>query len=143
MGKFLIKIAITAISYVRHPFGVTCLNCGFLALGKKEVGKANRILLHLRGTAGCPPLEELQCFRLLWVDYDLTYTGTDTNGIFDEVQRARRNCQGFFRYRPGWAPTGHQDLLLKKLERREKIFLVILGSIIGSLLTFLSTRLGK
>ncbi|MFH1595522.1 MAG: hypothetical protein ABIG94_04015, partial [Pseudomonadota bacterium] len=143
MGKSLIKIAIATVSYARYPFGVTCLECGFLALGEKEVGTADRILLHIRGTAGCPPLKELQCFRSLWVDYDLIYAGTDENGIFDEVQKQRRNCQGFFPYRPGWSPTGHKDLLQKRLERREKVFLVVLGLFIGSLLTFLSTRLTK
>lgn len=135
------KLASTAVSYARHPFGVTCLDCGFLALGEKELSTASRILLHCKGAAGCPPLEMIWCSRSLWVVYDLTYVGTDAEGIFDEVQKERRGCKGFFRYRPGWSPTGHQDMLLKALERRKNFFYVLLGSFIGSLLSLIINRL--
>ncbi len=132
IGKSLRKLASGGISYGRHPFGVTCLDCGFLALGDTEVSTANRILLHAKGLAKSPPLEELWCSRSLWVDYELSYFATDAGVIFDEVRKQRRHCEGFPRYRPGWSPTAHQDLLLRRLSWREKIYLAV----IVSLLTF-------
>lgn len=143
MSNSLKKLANTVVSYFHYPFGVTCLDCGFLALGEKEVSKANSIMLYCRGTAGCPPLEMLWCSRSLWVDYDLSYAGFDAEGIFDEILKQRRDCKGFFRYRPGWSPPGHQDLLLKTLERRKNFFYFLLASFLGSLLTLLGTRFAK
>ncbi len=61
-------------SHLRHPRKITCLDCGFLALGDSEVTPANRILLEGRGVAGSPPLEDVRCSHALWVSYDLNYT---------------------------------------------------------------------
>jgi hypothetical protein len=85
MGKTLKSCVRNMFSYIHHPFGVTCLDCGFLALGQDEVNTADRIRLHCRGTvSGCPPLEIIQCFRSLWVDLDLTYSDSPpADEIFD------------------------------------------------------------
>ena len=142
MVKALKKLAL-AVSYARHPVGVTCLDCGFLAMGDEEVSLSNRILLHCRGSAGCPPLEEIRCFRSLWVDYDLAYVGTNADGIFDEILMQRRHCPGFFRYKPSWSPKEHQDLLLKSEERKEKIWGYILATAVGALGTLLVQYIAK
>lgn len=136
------KLVRAAGAWVRHPLGVTCLDCGFLALGDKEVSTANRMLLHVRGTAGCPPLEELSCSRSLWTDYDLTYCRVDAAAIFDEVGKQRRDCEGFFPCRPGWSPGGHQDLLLKGLETKQKVLFALLGSLLTLLAAWVAKLLG-
>lgn len=144
MGKSIKNFAHSVVSYVRHPFGVTCLDCGFLAIGQQEVDTSDRILLHCRGTAGCPPLEKLMCFRSLWVYFDLTYCGVPpADEIFDMVQKQQRNCKGYFRYMPGWSPSGHQELLLKALEWKQKFRFAVLGAVLGSGLTLLATWMGK
>jgi hypothetical protein len=143
MVNLLTRIIYTGISYVRHPFGVTCLNCGFLALGQHEVDSAARILLHCRGTAGCPPLEELLCLRSLWVDFNLTYSGSPpADEIFDMVQKQQRNCKGFFRYKPGWSPRDHRDLLIKSHDRWVRLAFALFGMILTLLGMWLANRLG-
>ena len=103
---------------------------------------ADRVLLHVRGKAACPPLDVLGCCRSLWVDYDLTYFGTSVAGVFDEVQKDRRDCVGFFRYKPGWSPSGHQDLLLKTLETKQKTAFALLGSLLTLLCLWVAKLLG-
>jgi hypothetical protein len=132
MRKSLRRFLQNAIAYVRHPFGVTCLDCGFLALEQQEVDTSDRILLHCRGAGGCPPLEYLRCFRSLWVELDLVYFGGyPPDDIFDTVVKQRRNCKGYFRYRPGWSPSGHQELLLKSEDKREKIYIALFSGGLG------------
>lgn len=144
MGKSLRSFAHNAVSYVRHPLGVTCLDCGFLALGQQEVDTSTRILLHCRGTAGCPPLENLRCFRSLWIDLDLTYFGgPPTDEIFDMVEKQQRNCKGYFRYKPGWSPTGHQDLLLMSQDKREKIYIALFSGGLGVFLALFGKWLAR
>jgi hypothetical protein len=140
--KFLRNLVRAAVAWVRHPAGVTCLDCGFLALGDEETTSTNRILLHARGVAGCPPLEGLRCSRSLWVEYDLTYCGVNADALFHEVGKQRRECEGFFRYRPGWSPGGHQDLLSKALETKQKVLFVLLGSLLTLLAEWLAKLLG-
>jgi len=71
------------------------------------------------------------------VEYDLIYTAPSVEGILDELQRPRRTCEGFLVYRPGWSPTGHQDLLLKGIARKEKILFAVLGWVLGVIGTLL------
>lgn len=143
MVKSIKKFIYNAVSYVRHPLGVTCLHCGFLALGQQEVNSAARILLHCRGTAGCPPLEELWCFRSLWVDFDLIYSGAPPDDeIFDMVQKQQRNCKGFFRYRSGWSSSDHRDLLLKTKDWWGRLAFALLGVILTLLVMWMAKRLG-
>ena len=128
--NLLKRLGRNVAAFAHHPRRITCLECGFLALDDKEVSTADRIRLHMRGTAGgCPSLEKLCCFRSLWVNFDLSYCGVPpADEIFDMVQKSQRNCKGFFRYRSGWSPSGHQDLLLKSLEWKQKLFFAVLGS---------------
>lgn len=139
----VLKILALAVSYARHPIGVTCLDCGFLAIGDEEVSSSNRILLYCRGSAGCPPLEGIRCFRALWLDYDLAYVGMNADGIFDEILKQRRHCPGIFRYKPSWSPKEHQDLLLKFEERKQKIWGYILATAVGAIGTLLVQYIAK
>jgi hypothetical protein len=120
---------------------MTCLNCGFLALADGEVSTANRVLLGANGEAGCPPLDQLRCNKELWVDYDLTYFNGSTQGLFDELQKLRRPCVGFLRYRPGRSPREHLDLEEKKQSRHEKLIDTLIGIFLGVLGTLLATWL--
>ncbi len=134
------KLGYTAISYARHPFGITCLDCGFLTVVDNEVSTADRLLLSCRQES--IPLEKLWCSRRLWIDYELCYDGC-AESIFKCLEKQRRNCEGFFRYRPGWSPSGHLDLLLRAQDKREKIFILCLGIVLGALSTLLVSWLAK
>ena len=136
------KLARTLVVRTRRPFKVTCLDCGFLSLGSEEVSAANRAMLGARGVGGCPSLDLLRCSRSLWVSYDLMYVGTDADAIFEELEGDRRGCRGFLRYRPGWAPNEHRELLSKALETRQKVFFTILGTILGLLAAWVVHFLG-
>lgn len=127
----------------RHPKRVTCLECGFLSLGEAEVTKAERRMLASRGVGSCPPLDVIRCSRALWVDYDLMYAGTDSDGIFDELEADRRGCEGFLRHEPGWTPNEHRELLKKVLENRRKIVLVLLAAVTGSITGLLGAWVAK
>jgi len=113
MYKLLRKLIYGVVLKQDHRFGKTCLDCGFLAFRGLEVTTANRILLNVKGKAGAPQIEMLNCSRSLWVDYDLIYASFDAKGIYDELQKQRKDCEGFFSYRPGVSPKEHQKLLLK------------------------------
>ena len=147
MGKILGRRAGAVISCVRHPLGairrVTCLDCGFLHLDGNEVCKASRIELGCRETAGGPALEKIQCFSKLWLEYDLIYFGFCAEGKFNELEKHRHDCEGFFAYRPGWSPSGHQDLLLKDQSKKEQRRLVLVSSLVATIFTLLSLLLAK
>jgi hypothetical protein len=132
----------TALAHLRRPRRVTCLDCGFLALAGGEVGGANRVRLGIKGAAGCPPLEALGCSHSLWIDYDLMYSGTDATAIFEELEKDRRQCTDFFRYRPGSSPREHQDLVLKKRDLWQRIVLAVLSWILGFFAAWASRRFG-
>lgn len=139
-------IAHTTLGYVFHPRGMTCLNCGFLALSDQEVGRADRILLAATGQAGCPPLDELQCSKKLWVNYDLLYSGLSSEGIFAELQVRRRPCTGFVKYMPYRTPREHREWEDNRRERREKnldrVAFVALGFALSLLSHWLLTKPG-
>ena len=136
------------VGFARHPLPVTCLDCGFLAFKDREVTSADRILLHCEGSAGLPCSQEnltnFNCTRSLWVDYDLTYFGgAPPQGIFDEVKRRRRGCVGYLKYRPGFSPREHQDLLLQRMDSKEKLKFAVLGAIAGGIVALLSALAAK
>lgn len=133
----------TAAAYCRHPRGMTCLDCGFLGADDHEVRRADRILLAASGEGGCPALNKIRCVRKLWVDYDLGNFDDGRTGLFEEVQKKRRPCEGFLAYRPGWSPSEHRDLLQTKLERHDKIVISAASAIGGSVLTLIGYWLLK
>src|SRR5260370_8691722 len=85
------KTSQTILGFARHPLPVTCLDCGFLALGDEEVTRADRIILQREGSAGLPcspdELTNLNCTRSLWVDYDLTYLNRSAQAISDDLDQ--------------------------------------------------------
>ncbi len=134
------------LGFARHPFPVTCLDCGFLALGDEEVTRAGRIMLHCEGKAGLPcspeELTNLNCTRSLWVDYDVMYKRDSVQGIFDELEQDRRGCTGYLKYRPGFSPSEHRDLLLKRMDSKEKLKFVVLGGIVTLFFAWIAKHLG-
>jgi len=140
------KTSQTILGFARHPLPVTCLDCGFLALDDEEVTKADRIMLHCEGSAGLPcspeELTNLNCTRSLWVDYDLTYLGGSAQGIFDELEQERRRCVGYLKYRPGFSPSEHRDLLLKRMDSKEKLKFAVLGGIVTLFFAWIAKHLG-
>ncbi len=85
--------------------------------------------------------EQTECFRSLWVEYDLTYFEYSLEGVFDELKRSRDDCAGFFPYESGFTPAQHLER--QEERRREKLqwriarlgFLgALLGALIGSVL---------
>jgi hypothetical protein len=68
----------------------------------------------------------------------LTYFGgAPPQAIFDEVKEQRRGCVGFLKYRPGFSPKEHRDLLLKRMDSKEKLKFAVLGAIAGGIVAFL------
>ena len=152
MARTLRKLARSAFSYARYPRGVTCLNCGFLCTGKDgEVSRADRGMLSFvsgkRGLAGCPDPTYIWCSRSLWIESEIAYSPPNAEVILHEMQKQRRHCEGFFRYGPGWSPSGHKDLLLRAEDKRGKIYLTLLaasvGGIFGSFCTLATQWLTK
>ncbi len=145
--KLARKTSHTILGFLRHPLPVTCLDCGFLALGDEEVTRADRILLHFGGSAGLPcspeELTNLNCTRSLWVDYDLTYFDGSAQGIFDELEQDRRGCAGYLRYKPGFSPSEPRNLLLKGMDSKEKLKFAVLGGIAGGIVTLFFTWIAK
>ncbi len=126
-----------ALASLRHPKGMTCLDCGFLAVGDGEVRRADRVHLWAHDRLACPPLNKLHCIRKLWVSHDLGYLDAGPDAFFDELQKKRRPCEGYLKYRPGWSPAEHKELLQKRLDLREKILFTSAGAIGTLVLTFL------
>lgn len=113
---------------VKHPRRVTCYQCGFLSFGDNEVTFQHREIL----ASGEPSLavENLRCFRSCWTEYGVYDWSEDT--VRSELEMDRRDCQGFFRHRPGFKPNEHRDQLLKRWETKRQFFFTVLGSALGS-----------
>jgi hypothetical protein len=135
------RILRTAPAYLCHPKGMTCLNCGFLELGDREVGTAYRVALADNGEPECPPLDKLHCAKKLWVRSDLRIFDDGRGGLFRELQERRRPCVGFLRYRPGRSPSGHLNLEDKKRARRERRVDVLISAFVGAVVALLTTQL--
>jgi hypothetical protein len=121
----------------------TCLDCGFLTIRTREVTQAQRVMLASRGESAAMPThsEQTDCFRNLWVEYDLNYWEPSLEGVFDELKRSRDKCVGFFPYESGFTPAQHLER--QEGRRREKLqwriarlgfFGALLGALIGSVL---------
>ena len=102
---------------------------------------------HCEGSAGLPcfseDLTKYNCTRSLWVHYDLTYSGGSTRGIFDELKEQRRYCVGYLKYRPGFSPTEHRDILLKRVDSKEKLTFAMLGAIAGGIVALFFAWIAK
>lgn len=128
--------------FVQQPLRVTCLECGFLALGVQEVSTAERCMLSTKGmSAVMPTLETLRCHRSLWVGYDLTYSGNPDMPKLDVVTEWRR-CEGFLSYKPGLSPEEHMERLARSDERKAQFAYTLLAAILGGGLSSVLTLLG-
>lgn len=122
---------------LRHPRRIGCLDCGFLALGGKEVSDAARIEISSPSSGSQPDWRKLWCHCNRWVSYELIYAGPSYEGLQEELRADRRTCDSFLRYRHGWSPDEHRALVLKKEEVRVRVLLLLLGSVLGFVLGFL------
>jgi hypothetical protein len=121
----------------------TCSDCGFLSWNGKEIGRASRIMLDTRFQAGAfSEVEAVGCSRRLWTDA-LYYGGKNAETVFEEIERDRNACEGFLGYRPGWSPDEHKELIRGKDVRKERIFLVLLTVVGGSVTALLMDILLK
>jgi hypothetical protein len=93
-------------------------------------------------SAVMPNLDDLCCYRELWVTYDLTYVGNPDGPKLDEVT-ARRHCEGFLRYHPGLPPVEHMQRLSKSEERKAQFRNLLLASVLGSILTLVGQWAAK
>jgi len=105
---------------------------------------ADRAMFAARGSSGMMANpERVQCFRSLWVSYDLTYASDDIFGVFDEIEVSRRDCLGYHPYQPGWSPQAHLELATKAAERRWNIWVMVGSAAVGGMITLLVTWLTK
>jgi hypothetical protein len=82
-----------------------------------DVAKAKQHTLTERFSV---PVKVSRTFRAIAIfGLGSNYTGCQTT-FWDELKVERRTCEGFLAYEPGWSPSEHRDLLLKKHDRREK-----------------------
>jgi len=102
--------------FAKAARGRTCLDCGFLTTHGKEVRRALRVSLE-RNIPSVEDNEGVRCSKRLWVDFDLS-SAQDKDVVFfemyDELERSRRRCGGFFKYEPGFDPAAH-------LQRQEEV----------------------
>lgn len=118
-------------AFLRRPFRVTCLGCGFLAYkGADEVYKATRLVLPSKGTI---PLSEeyvdnLRCSRSLWVGF-----AVHGDPPLDEVS-IHRHCEGFRRYKPGLSPQEHMKCLLDFDQRNAQFGYTLLAALLAAVL---------
>jgi hypothetical protein len=111
-------------------------------LEEEEIKTSDRALLGAQGKVTLPAGAELtNCRRGLWAGYELTCCTPDIDGVFDEIEKNRNKCIGFFRYEPAFTPAQHLDI--QEQRRREKLnwkiarlgfFGGVLGALIGSFL---------
>lgn len=92
----------------------TCIECGFLTIQGRELSRAERIMLASHGTSAVMPAdcEQTQCFKGLWVEYDLIYAIPDFQGVRKEIERNRDDCPGFMPYEAGFTPEQHLEIQL-------------------------------
>lgn len=115
----------------------TCIDCGFLALGNREVASGDRWMLASRGTnAKMPVLTSLRCYRSLWVQYDTDYCGNPDGPKLDEVNRNRR-CEGFVRYMPGFSSEELMKRLLGSKDKKTQFFYTLLAAFLAAILALL------
>lgn len=99
----------------------TCLDCGFLTIQGRELFEPERVMIGTGGHSAVMPAnpEQTRCFKNLWVEYDLTYTTGDFQGVVAEVETDRSECAGFALYEAGFTPEQHLEHQIE--ERKEKL----------------------
>lgn len=97
----------------------TCIECGFLTIQGRELSRAERAMLATHGTSAAmpPDCKQTQCFKSLWVEYDLIYAIPDFQGVIREIGRNRDDCSGFMRYEAGFDPAQHREIQLEQRKR--------------------------
>lgn len=100
------------VSYVRHPFGAKCLDCGFLCLSPdREIQEGDRTRLACGGSIGLPNIDSVCCYRGLRVVYETACVAPCWDGLSGELESERRGLPGFLKHRAGWSPTEHKGML--------------------------------
>lgn len=112
MLEKMLELLHKIFSRIRHPFGITCLDCGFLALDQDEVVSYARILLSCRESAQQPSTEYIRCFKSLWIYLDLIYPNGNypTEEILGMIEKQQRNCEGYSKHVPGLSPADYLGL---------------------------------
>lgn len=117
-------------------------------LQEEEIKPSDRALLGARGKVTLPAGAVLtNCRKNRWAGYELTYVEPHLDGVFDEIEKDRKKCSGFFRYEPGFTPIQHLERQEQKRRERLQYKIVIfslvagaVGGIVSSLLrSFAST----
>ena len=100
---------------------MTCLDCGFLTIRGHEISQPERAMLGTGGISAVMPAdpEQTRCFKNLWVQYELTYTGDDFHGVIEEIERDRTQCPGFAKYEARFFPEQHLENQIE--QRKEKL----------------------
>lgn len=117
MGEFKPPEAGQPVQAANKTKPKTCLDCGFLTIQRGEVSPADRIRLFCYASGkdvGLPPdAEKTQCFRHLWIGYDLNYCTNSLDGVVEELKRPRDGCEGFFPHQPGYTPDEHRQFQIR------------------------------
>jgi hypothetical protein len=92
--------------------------------------------------AKMPSVDNLHCYRSLWVGYDMDYFGNPSAPKLEEVTQKRR-CEGFLQYKPGFSPEEHKQRLVKSEERKAQFAYTLLAAIVGCILTLLGLWAGR
>jgi hypothetical protein len=93
-------------------------------------------------SAAQPDWKKIWCHCNRWEGYELGYSGPSHEALQDELAKGRRTCKSFLRYRPGWSPDEHRQLVLKKEEIRWRWLFLLAGTGLGSAVTWLAGKLG-
>ncbi len=103
-----------------------------------EMALADRIEVASGQSASLPSKhEETACHKRLWVDYELTFIGTNYRAIVEELNQPRRDCPGFQKYEPGFSPEQHKRIQLETRQHRQQMRIALLGflgALIGGLI---------
>lgn len=89
-----------------------------------------------------PVLDNLHCFRSLWVGFDTDYCGQPDVPKLEEANQ-RRRCSGFRQHKAGFSPEEHKQIESKSEERRIQFAYNAVSLLFGSILTFLVLWAGK
>lgn len=135
----------------------TCLDCGYLRYVRiRQVDineKGNPVFERTEGLVNAQDRSEmllggnnqinardLNCFRDIW---GTMYSGDVRNRIEQGLKQAtmKRRCKLFFSWSPGDTPQAHRELHRERTARFHNIIGIIIGAVIGGLLSLGGTLL--